>query len=228
MGDLLTELADPDNIFAHFSYVFLITSMLMRNLRNLRILALLSGLSAMAHFTFQTDDDASFVWEVMFVTANATQLILLLYRSRRGLMGSEERELMETVLRVEEPAQQRRLLDLITWRDVAVGEVLMSQGQKNPPLIYIASGAAGIAHDGQLVGVCGPGDFLGEMSLLTGEHASATVSVTNPMRIAVFDRDALARLSTGIPELARAFDHALNRGLAAKILRMNKAALSAA
>lgn len=227
MQDILRDLGDPENTFAHLSYILLISAMLMRSVRNLRILALSSGLAAMAHFSWRTNDNTSLVWETLFVLANASQLALLLYRSRRGLMLGEERELLEQVLRVEEPAQQRRLLDLITWRDVEVGEVLMRQGQKTPPLIYIASGAAGIAHDGRLVGVCGPGDFLGEMSLITGEGASATVSVTNPMRVACFDRDALLRLSTGLPELARAFDHALNRGLAAKILRMNKAALPA-
>lgn len=227
MQDILSDLADPDNIFAHLSYIFLITSMLMRSLRNLRILALLSGLAAMAHFIFRTQDNASLVWDTAFVAANGIQLVLLLYRSRRGLMKSEERELLENVLRVEEPAHQRRLLDLMTWKDVEVGEVLMTQGQKRPPLIYIASGAAGIEHDSTLVGVCGPGDFLGEMSLITGEGASATVKVTNPMRIACFDREALMRLSEGLPEVARAFDHALNRGLAAKILRMNQSAVPA-
>ncbi len=227
MQDIFRDLADPDNLFAHLSYIFLITSMMMRSLRDLRILALLSGLAAMAHFIFRTQDNASLVWEGAFVAANGIQLGLLLYRSRRGMMKNEERELLENVLQVEEPAHQRRLLDLMTWKDVEVGEVLMTQGQKRPPLIYIASGAAGIESDGKLVGVCGPGDFLGEMSLITGEGASATVKVTNGMRIASVDRDALMRLSEGLPELARAFDHALNRGLAAKILRMNKSAAPA-
>lgn len=225
MGEVFRDLADPDNIFAHLSYIFLITSMLMRSLRNLRILALLSGLAAMAHFIFRTSDNASLVWETAFVLANGIQLALLTFRSRKGLMGNEERELIEQVLQVEEPAYQRRLLDLMQWRDIEVGEVLMSQGQAEPPLLYIASGAASIEHDGNLVGVCGPGDFVGEMSLMTGERASATVRVTNLIRAASFDRDALMRLSGGLPELARAFDHALNRGLAAKILRMNKAVL---
>lgn len=222
MQEIIRDLVDPDNIFAHLSYIFLITSMLMRNLRNLRILALLSGLAAMVHFIFRTQDNASLVWEFAFVAANASQLALMMFRSRKGMMGKEERELLEQVLQVEEPAQQRRLLDLIKWRDVEVGDILMRQGQANPPLIYISSGAAGIEHEGKLVGVCGPGDFLGEMSLITGDRASATVSVTNAMRIASFDRDALLRLSSGMPELARAFDHALNRGLASKILRMNE------
>lgn len=226
MQAIWQDLIDPGNIFAHLSYVFLITSMLMRSLRNLRILALASGLAAIVHFTVQTQDNASLVWELMFVSTNAVQLAILLARSRRGLMVNEERALLEQVLQVEEPAHQRRLLDLVQWRDVPVGELLMRQGDAEPPLIYIASGAAGIMHGDDLVGVCGAGDFLGEMSLISGERASATVTVTNSMRIARFDRDGLLRLSAGIPELRQALDRALNRGLAAKVLRMNEALAS--
>ncbi len=208
----------------HLSYVLLVAAMLMRSMKSLRILALLSGFAALVYLFFNPGDTMGLVWTVLFVAVNGVMLALLLFGNRRGAMTGEERELLENVLRVEEPAQQRRLLDVMTWRDADEGEVLMTQGQKAPPLIYIASGAAGIESDGKLVGVCGPGDFLGEMSLITGENASATVRVTNPVRIASFDLDALDRLKSAMPELARAFDHALNSGLAAKILRMNKAA----
>jgi len=223
MQEIWRDLIDPANAFAHLSYIFLITSMAMRSLRNLRILALGSGLAAMVHFLWQTQDNASLVWEAMFVLTNATQLTILLVRSRRGLMKAEERALLEQVLQVEEPAHQRRLLDVIKWRDVAIGETLMKEGDAEPPLVYIASGAAGIEHDGKLVGVCGSGDFVGEMSLISGERASATVVVTNAMRVAEFNRDGFRRLAGGIPELSQALDRALNRGLAAKVLRMNEA-----
>ena len=83
--------------------------------------------------------------------------------------------------------------------------------------------AAVFQHDGLPVGLCGPDDFIGEMSLISGEGASATVKVAMPARIAVFDREGLQRLVSGMPELARALDRTLNRGLSAKIQRMNKA-----
>lgn len=228
MNAIIQDLTDPGNAFAHLSYILLIASMLMTSLRWLRVLALGSGLAAMAHFIFRTQDNASLVWEMLFVLANGSQLVLMQLRARRHHLTAEERELLEGVLEVQEPDHQRRLLGLMQWRDAEVGEVLMKQGQSDPPLIYIASGAAAIEHDGAIVGVCGTGDFLGEMSLITGDKASATVRVTNLMRIARFDRDALAQFTSGVPELNRAFDAALNRGLAHKVLRMNKAAAAAA
>ena len=159
----------------------------------------------------------------LFVLVNLLQVLIIYRRNRRGTMTAEERALIEQVLQVEEPARQRRLLDVISWRNAEPCEVLMRQGQVAPPLVYIASGRVDVEHDGLPVGSCGAGDFVGEMSLVSGEAASATVKVAMPTRIAVFDRDGLQRLVTGMPDMARALDHTLNKGLAGKIRRMNHA-----
>jgi len=167
------------------------------------------------------------LWIAALILANSFQLIRAFVGSRRGIMTREERSLIAEVLAIEEPDKQRRLRDVITWRDADTGEVLMRQGQKAPPLIYVATGQMAVEHEGLPVGTCGPDDFLGEMSLVSGEGASATVKVAMPARIAVFDRDGLVRLMQVMPELARAFDRRLNRGLADKIQRMNRASSGA-
>jgi len=46
--------------------------------------------------------------------------------------------------------------------------------------------------------------------------------VSQPMRLARFDRDALADMVRSLPEVGKALDAALNRSLAAKVLRMNR------
>ena len=228
MQEILRDLIDPANGFAHLSYIFLISAMLMSSLRLLRVLALASGLAAMAHFIFRTQDNASLVWETMFVLANGVQLAILQYRSRRSSLQSEERELLHAILQIEDQADQRRVLGLLRWRDAAVGEILMQQGELHPPLIYISAGAATVEVDGRLVGACGAGDFLGEISHVAKECASATVKVSNTMRIAEFDRQGLAAIPLTDPEIAKAIDSAVNRSLAAKLVRMNDAAKAGA
>ncbi len=223
MGQFFAELTDAGNVFAHASYILLISSMLMTSLRRLRILALGSGIAAMLHFTLQTRDNASLAWEAMFVMANAAQLAVLLYRSRTGELRPEENVSLDQVVRVHDPVSRRRLIAMMAWRDAEVGEVLIAQGEIEPPLIYIGSGAAAIQHDGQQVGVCGAGDFLGEMSLVSGNRATASVVVTNTMRIATINREQLSQLVRQFPNIGNAFESALNRGLAAKVLRMNRA-----
>ncbi len=222
MIEVADTLTGPGMVMLHFAAALLVVAMLMTSMRRLRWLALAAGLAAVGHAAIEGAFAAFHGWLLLFIAVNACQLAVLLHRSRTGDLRREERALLEHVLQVQEPASQRRLLGLLRWRDVPTGEVLMRQGQASPPLAYIASGSAAISHQGRDVGTCGAGDFVGEMSLVTGEKATATVTAAEPMRIAVLDRDALAQLARSVPDIGHALDGALNRGLAAKVVRMNQ------
>lgn len=222
MAEIGELLAQPANIVGLLACAILLVAFLMRDQKLLHLFALAAWILAFV-WAINSGNVPAQVASGLFVAANLIRLASLRRRARQGLMSREEQDLIAQVLAVEDPAQQRRLRDVITWRDAETGEVLIRQGQAAPPLIYIAAGKMEIEHDGLPVGNCGPDDFIGEMSLFSGEGASATVKVSLPARIAVFDRDGLLRLSAGMPELARALDRRLNRGLAAKIQRMNKA-----
>ncbi|MGB3807178.1 MAG: cyclic nucleotide-binding domain-containing protein [Erythrobacter sp.] len=203
--------------------VTLVAAMIPHQVRTIRLLCLVSGLCAFATILLSGGLWPALLTVGAFVVINAVRLAELRHRSSGGAMSQDERELFEHVMRIEDPKRQSRLRDLMAWRDAAPGERLIKQGQRNPPLLYVASGRAAIERDGRLVSECGAGEFLGEMSHLSGDRASAAVTVTQDMRLAELDRDALAQLSRDVPELGRAIDAAFNRSLAVKVLRMNDA-----
>nr|WP_137675995.1 cyclic nucleotide-binding domain-containing protein [Parerythrobacter lutipelagi] len=213
-----------DNLFAILAGVLLVAAVVVTSLRLVRMVALAAGISAMIHFVLIGETGLWLALAAAFVFANGAQLAALFRRARSGNLAQEEHELLAHVLKIEEPDQQKRLLDLFEWKQFDPGQVLMEQGQAEPPLVYIASGEGRVEHDGTPVGTCGPGDFLGEMSAVSGEKATASIVAESDMRVARFDRDALFEMTRNMPEMRRAFDHALNRSLAAKVIRMNKSA----
>ena len=211
-------------VFAYLAALFLVAAALITRPRIMRFLAAVAGALALVHFALGGAGIAWMFWAALFGAINAIRFAGLAMRARSGKLLEEERELFDEVMKIGEPGQQRHLKDLIDWRDIAPGDSLVSQGQANPPLIYVARGRAHIEVDGKRVGECGQGDFLGEMSLISGQTATATVSAAEPMRVARFDREALAQLARAAPDVGRALDSALNRSLAAKVLRMNAVA----
>lgn len=211
-------------VFAHLAAVLVVAAALQRRPRIIRLLSTLAGLAALVHFIGSGAGFAWIFWSGLFTAINGIHFAALAMRARTGKLLEEERELFDEVMKVGEPGQQRHLRDLIDWRDIAPGQALVTQGHANPPLIYVARGAADIVVNGKKVGACAPGDFLGEMSLISGQTATATVNAVEMMRIARFDREALAQLSRAAPEVGRALDSALNRSLAAKVMRMNEVA----
>ena len=209
------------NLLLTIAALLLIGAMALTSIRRLRIVALCAGLLAAAHFSLAREW-TWFGFAALFVLINGARLASLLGRARKGALLEHERELFEHVMRIDDRSRQSKLRDLISWHDVAAGEVLMREGDAQPPLIYVASGHAEIDHGGSSVGKCSAGDFLGEMSVVSGERASATVIASQAMQVARFDRDALADLVRTVPEMGKAIDAALNRSLASKLLRMNQ------
>ncbi|MEO1220921.1 MAG: cyclic nucleotide-binding domain-containing protein [Pseudomonadota bacterium] len=203
--------------------IALILAVIPHQVRLMRILLALAGVAGVIYFALSGDLGLGFASALGFLAVNAARLFQLYNRARGGSMTREEQELFDHVMRIEDPAKQNRLRDLMQWRDVEAGEVLIEQNQIDPPLIYIATGRASIKRDGKLVNECGAGEFVGEMSHISGDGASATVTVVLPMRMAQLDRDALAQLSQSLPEIGRAVDSAFNRSLAVKVVRMNEA-----
>lgn len=90
-------------------------------------------------------------------------------------------------------------------------------------LIVITRGTVQIEKDGRVVGACGEGDFIGEMSFLSGEPASATVLVTNPVDCMAFDHERLRAFLDRNTDIRHAIEASFNRNLLAKLVRTNHA-----
>ncbi len=87
------------------------------------------------------------------------------------------------------------------------GETLVQQGEVGDSLFVVKSGTARVdIHSGKnyitTVATRVPGDYFGEMSLLTGERRSASVIAETEMEVIIVDKEAIAEvLSTDLNNL---------------------------
>ena len=66
-------------------------------------------------------------------------------------------------------------------RRVSSGDVVLEQGAGGAGFFVVAEGEAGVTVDGKAVGTVGPGDYFGEIALLTGSDRTATVTARTDM-----------------------------------------------
>lgn len=220
----LTEaLLGEGALVGHVSYLLLVASMMMTRMTWLRALAVGSGVLSVFYNTIWVYDPLSVVWEVLFVATNLAQLALTAYRNSMARFTPEERAFDEIAVPGLAPDQVRRLLKAGRWLDGESGTVLARQGEPVPNLAFLVSGEAAIKMDDHLVGTCGSGDFVGEISVSTGIPATAT-----PIRYLAFERRFLMQLLNRPGEIGGALELSFRHGLREKLIRTNMTVVSAA
>lgn len=85
---------------------------------------------------------------------------------------------------------------------VDAGSTLMREDEPGDAFFVVADGSMDVRRRRRLVATIGPGDFVGEMSLLDGGSRTATVTATERCVLLVLDRSTFTAMLQGSPSLA--------------------------
>jgi hypothetical protein len=212
-------------LVGNLEYLLLIISMMMTRMLMLRILAISSGAVGGAYSFFWLLDPVGTFWEVTFTLVNVVQIALVTYRNRIARFTDDERAFYSQLVPELEPQQVRRLLRCGSWIDAEAGTRLTRQGELVSHLTFLKSGRAHALVDDTPIGVCNAGSLIGEISIRSGEPATATVVATESVRYLILGRKELHKIMQADSEIERAIDRVCQRSLEYKLVRMNKAAL---
>lgn len=83
------------------------------------------------------------------------------------------------------------------------GKRLTTQGKPGREFLIIEDGTARVEIDDRTVAHLGPGDFVGELSLITGDARTATVTATSDMILRVLNRREFSALLDESPRICR-------------------------
>ena len=82
----------------------------------------------------------------------------------------------------------KQISGLVTQIDVSEGKDLTREGEHGNEFIIILEGTAEVKVGGKVVATRGPGDYFGEIALISNRPRTATVTATSPMKIEVIGR----------------------------------------
>ena len=92
------------------------------------------------------------------------------------------------------------IADEIDLRD---GKVLIREGERGREFFVLLEGSAEVTKDGRRVNTLGPGDFFGEIALISNSPRTATVTATSPVHTLVITDRSFRRLLDDQPEIQR-------------------------
>lgn len=109
------------------------------------------------------------------------------------------------------------LAGLVSSRHLDPGENLFEQGGTDPSLYVVAAGVLEVSRTVEgvagVLGRIGPGEYLGEFALLTGEPHQASARAVTRSHVLVLGPEAVAPLIERSPEIVPAFERSMLRGL---------------
>jgi CRP-like cAMP-binding protein len=121
-------------------------------------------------------------------------------------MSLEDRKRLLSGLDFFSGCTDRQLTDisqLAGERAIATGDELCRQGEFENEVFVITAGVAEVIVDGATVGTTHVGEIVGELSMLGTGRRAATLRVTDPMRVLVFEPDEIDSVLAADPSSAR-------------------------
>ena len=102
--------------------------------------------------------------------------------------------------------------------DLREGKELMREGALGREFFVILEGSAEVTQEGQTINTLGPGDFFGEIALVSDTPRTATVTATSPVRALVITDRSFKRLLRDSPQIQAKVLSALAERLAPELV----------
>ena len=152
--------------------------------------------------------------------------IMGLYRIYRITQASrrfsaEERAFLTTKLGNLSKGQIVEIMKTALWINGEAGVELTEQGQINQNLYYLSSGRAEVEVDGRVISDLRPQSFIGEMTCMTGDNASATVRLTCESRYLAINAETVRRLAQKDAALKQGLELSFNADMKDKLVATN-------
>ena len=112
----------------------------------------------------------------------------------------------------------RKLLDKGCWVNSRADTVLATEGEKLKALAYISEGEAAISINGEIINYVGNDSFIGELTVLEENPATATVVISKPSRYFLIDKIVFKKLILRYPEIRQELTHSFVKDMRDKLL----------
>jgi hypothetical protein len=203
----------------HVANVLYLISYLVRDILWLRVLTVVAILTLMPYYfsCSQTPLWAAIVWQGVFGLVNSFQIFLLVKeRWPRDLQGAE-RQLYDTVFKDLTPGEFVKLLGVGNWHEADEGEILVEDGTVVHNMMVLTDGAMIVRKGDKELARLKPGQFVGEMSFLSGNKAGADVVAGGTANLMSWEQEALEKFLEKNPSISFKVRGVLGRDVVAKL-----------
>lgn len=211
LGDLVGQLP----------FLLIILALFRRQPQQIRAMVCVAALIGLLHALAYSHDGVMTFWWGLLLASCLLLLARRVYESNRIHFTADEEAMLTGLLSGLSRPRARHLLDQGFWLSGREGDVLTREEEAVSHLFYLASGEAKVMSRGRHVGICRAGDVIGEVTVLTGDQASATVILAGPARFWCAPATVLRPYLSAHDDVRRALEQGFTTSLRSKLRASN-------
>ena len=206
-----------DFIVVNIAYFLTFTALAVREIYWLRIILTVAQILQLTHAYLNLDYSKGF-WTFIFVIINVIQIIIL-YLNRKEIPIPEEiRDLYENIFHTKSKREFLKFWDAGRLCQVE-NETVIKSGSTQSDLLLILNGTAEVVRDGKVISDLKRGQFIAEISYITGNATSADVVAKGELLFYNWNREKLNKLRKSSPLTMSKLDRILTLDMAGKLTR---------
>ena len=196
-------------------YLFMLIALTIRNILFLRII-FISAQGLFIGYNLVTGNYIVLMWNCLFLAINLYQVIDLL-RKRRPVSIPEDLEDL-----YEGPFHEMSKREFLYFWQIGKATThkagpIVEEGFPQEEVMLVLDGAAAVMKNRRKIAELTRGNFVAEMSFLSGEPASADVVCDSPVRTITWTQENLRNLKTLNFEVWIKIQHVLSKDLVGKV-----------
>lgn len=178
----LSDAMTAQGLAEQLPFLLLVLAILSTRYKRARAMVAVGAAVGLADALLVEDDMIGAFWWGLLMIASLAVLARRVFEHATTRFSEEEQAMLGDVLSTLPRPHARHLLDQGFWLSGREGDVLTREDEPVTHLYYLASGEAKVLSHGRRVGSCRAGDLVGEVTVLSGDKASATVVLSGPAR----------------------------------------------
>lgn len=208
----------------NLSYLLFLVGFALKNILWLRVVIIIAasvdivGRAWLAPEPLYTD----IMWCAFDIAVNGYQLAMILIERSALKFNDEEIRMHEMLFRNVPKIQYRRLLNIGTWQTLPTETTIVEQNSEINSLIVIYDGLARVEVNGEIISYSRSGSFVGEMSFLTGNQTTASVTTLMPTFVFSWEKSVLKELIDKDQDLQVAMNSVFSSDLLVKLMKHTK------
>ncbi len=204
-----------NHILLHLGYILMLIALIVRDILWLRTILTSAQVSLFCYAMFQGNYPVAF-WNIVFIGINVVQVVLIIRERKPIEIDPELIDLYKGTFSAMTPREFLYFWGLGQIKVSVKGEIVR-EGEHQQELLLLLAGKVNVVKNDRTITQLSRGNFMSEMSFITGETASASIACDDHVQYLAWSRTKLNNLEKLNPQLSIKVQGILSKDLINKI-----------